>query len=65
MDMYIRTQPLTPSELKVFREKQTARNGEVMNVTDIKYTCDECDLAPTCDLAFDGYNTNGDCLLSK
>ena len=29
------------------------------------FTCDGCDLAKRCDFAFDPYNTNGDCLLSK
>lgn len=30
-----------------------------------EFTCDMCTSAPTCSLAFDGYNTNGDCLLEK
>lgn len=29
------------------------------------FTCDKCELAPTCTLAFDLYNTDGDCLASK
>jgi hypothetical protein len=34
-------------------------NGEIV------FTCDTCRFAPCCELAFDGYNTDGDCLLSK
>ena len=29
------------------------------------FTCDNCTRAPVCDLAFDAYNTDGDCLASK
>lgn len=32
---------------------------------DTVFTCDSCPTAPTCRLAFDGYNTNGDCLAEK
>lgn len=31
----------------------------------IVFTCDDCSFAPRCMLAFDAYNTDGDCLLSK
>ncbi len=31
----------------------------------IKFTCDECGARFTCDLAFDEYNQNGDCLAEK
>jgi len=30
-----------------------------------KYTCDECSITRTCTLAYDLYNTNGDCLADK
>lgn len=29
------------------------------------FTCDSCSFAPKCTLAFDFYNTDGDCLYSK
>lgn len=32
---------------------------------DIKFTCDKCGLRLVCDLAFDAYNTDGDCLAEK
>lgn len=33
--------------------------------TDIVFTCSTCVYAPTCEYAYDGYNTNGDCLQDK
>ncbi len=30
-----------------------------------KFTCDECGANDTCDLAWDLYNTDGDCLAEK
>lgn len=30
-----------------------------------EFTCDNCAHMPECSLAFDLYNTNGDCLASK
>lgn len=30
-----------------------------------KYTCDSCGAAPHCTLAFEPYNTDGDCLADK
>lgn len=29
------------------------------------FTCDTCPSNDTCEWAFDGYNTNGDCLAEK
>lgn len=34
-------------------------------VRDVEFTCDKCEWAPSCELAFDLYNTNGDCLADK
>lgn len=31
----------------------------------VKITCDMCDKKDSCDLAYDAYNTNGDCLAAK
>lgn len=31
----------------------------------IVFTCDSCERAPVCKLAFDPYNTDGDCLWDK
>ncbi len=32
---------------------------------DVVFTCDDCPAAPDCSLAFDQYNTCGDCLMEK
>jgi hypothetical protein len=32
---------------------------------DTKITCDMCDKRASCELAYDAYNTNGDCLAEK
>lgn len=32
---------------------------------ELKFTCDDCPAAKTCDFSFDAYNTDGDCLAEK
>lgn len=51
---------------------ETAKGGfssKSFNLSEIdhtdKYTCSKCSDVKTCPLAFDGYNTNGDCLAIK
>ena len=34
-------------------------------IREVEFTCDGCGHAPSCALAFDLYNTDGDCLASK
>jgi len=63
-DQWVRETPLTPQELAAYRAEQVAFQEEHFGPTQ-KYTCDECGLAPKCKLAFDGYNTDGDCLYEK
>lgn len=29
------------------------------------FTCDDCEFAPRCELAFDGWNMDGHCLMDK
>lgn len=50
---------MSPAEVAE-RRKMMAEFNEVD-----KYTCDDCSQAPICTLAFDSYNTNGDCLYEK
>lgn len=64
MDAWTREIPLRPAELIKYREQQNKHNDELGHHPE-KYTCDECDRAPKCKLAFDSYNTEGDCLYSK
>jgi hypothetical protein len=49
----------TVPELIRLREEFTKEHGEC------KCTCDWCCDALYCALAYDGYNTGGDCLLEK
>lgn len=65
-DPWLRKHPLTDEQLTEEREKMVSflvvEHGWC---GDVKFTCDGCELAKTCTLVFDGYNTDGDCLLSK
>ena len=61
---WTRETPLSPIELMAERRDMHARNNE-LGYTPDRYTCDDCAFAPRCKLAFDGYNTDGDCLYSK
>lgn len=53
----------TPGELVSLR-KAAAIDLAKRRIPD-KFTCDMCVDAARCSLAFDPYNTNGDCLASK
>lgn len=56
--MYVRD--LTDDELADVRALQIESNHDTDG-----YTCDTCQLARRCTLAWDQYNTDGDCLLEK
>lgn len=47
------------------RERRDARERWPFGDEPVEFTCDACAYAPRCRLAFDFYNTNGDCLLEK
>lgn len=54
--------PLTDAELAQARRASL----EFLDwPADLRFTCDGCPLAPRCSLAFDPYNTEGDCLYEK
>lgn len=59
--------PLTDTELHEL--KLSVKNnvdGNYRYETDCdRYTCNDCPLNKKCSLAFDPYNTDGDCLLDK
>ena len=63
--------PVTAEELAAERRRSLKlwRGGTACDwptpAEDVRFTCDECALAPRCALAFDHYNTDGDCLASK
>ena len=61
-DQWTHAVPLTEKQI------ETASNGIKHDLTELGYyfkyiTCDNCDIKSTCVLAFDIYNTDGDCLL--
>jgi len=54
--------PLTEEQLAADRKAQHVLNDFV---NEESYTCDTCEARYICPLVFDGYNTDGDCLMSK
>lgn len=58
-------EPRTPAQISKLRAESKVHLDIIYgHIVDV-FTCDDCTAAQTCSLAFDGYNTNGDCLLSK
>ena len=60
--------PRTDEEQKKIREEGVQDLVKLIVVDDrskVKFTCDECTSNRTCAYAFDGYNTDGDCLAEK
>ena len=64
VDNITRTVPLTEQELAADRARLVEMYRERVGVID-KFTCDDCGARFTCMLAFDAYNTDGDCLAEK
>ena len=65
-DGWIRKAPLSRAELAQLRQENVDFMEERgLGPIDGVFTCDSCNDAPICKLAFDAYNTNGDCLMSK
>lgn len=60
-DQFLLVNPRSPAKLAVIRQLSLEHNFEDAAC----FTCDDCEGAPRCLLAFDFYNTNGDCLASK
>jgi hypothetical protein len=53
---------LTEEQVAEERRRLTLLNG---HPEDVVYSCDSCGGRNDCAYAFDGYNTNGDCLAEK
>jgi hypothetical protein len=64
-DPYLYLVPLTTKELADERARAVAFHAAHFDLIDEGFTCDDCKTAPVCSLVFDGYNTDGDCLLDK
>lgn len=57
--------PMTEPEL-VLLEQRCRTDLAALGVGEsVKITCSDCARRATCVLAFDSYNTNGDCLYDK
>lgn len=56
--------PLTPEELAGL-EEESRFHAKAEGIDFERYTCKDCSLRTLCTLAFDDYNTDGDCLLEK
>lgn len=63
-DQWLWDSPRTAEELAAAR-KASIEHPQVGLPSDTTFTCDGCHLVSKCTLAFDSYNTDGDCLLSK
>ena len=65
MNDWLRPEPLTTEQLVKFREEQVKVVATLLANVPEKFTCDGCGLAGVCRLAWDAYNTDGDCLYDK
>lgn len=61
------TRPPRPGYLNVIERAESVLLGYDLEFWDEppEFTCDRCADMPSCTLAFDLYNTNGDCLATK
>ncbi len=62
-DEWTRKTPLSAEELNELKESAYA-DAAAEDKT-VEFTCDECGRAAVCHLAYDMYNTAGDCLWEK
>jgi len=65
LNPWLRAAPLTDDELKKERARRVEWLDEHFEMKVGKFTCDDCSMVRDCTLAFDGYNTDGDCLYDK
>jgi len=57
--------PRTPEQMAECRKESVAEAAKAVKNPPTAFTCDECGIANVCTLAFDLYNTDGDCLYDK
>jgi len=58
--------PISREEVLELRKSAIIKYGGMCNGIVIpEFTCDTCKLVTKCLLAYDLYNTNGDCLVDK
>jgi len=63
-DQWTRETPRTAEALVQLRTEAVADYAPHIGTIDA-FTCDDCPRALICELAFDAYNTDGDCLYDK
>jgi hypothetical protein len=63
-DQWLFKEPWSAERLAEYRKALKEYMKDHVTLSDV-LTCDSCGLVGVCSLAFDAYNTNGDCLLSK
>lgn len=64
LDDITRKAPLSETDLAADRARIVAIYAEQGMGIDA-FTCDDCGARYTCTLAFDAYNTDGDCIAEK
>jgi hypothetical protein len=64
-DRWLFAEPLSDSELNVVRLKAEVGSMDVRGRPVGEFNCFACKLQRRCVLAYDSWNTNGDCLLDK
>jgi hypothetical protein len=57
--------PLDDAGVRDLRARRAAVEADLGYAPPESYTCDGCTLVRVCLLAFDGWNTDGDCLREK
>ena len=60
-----RDEPFNEKQIKAYRSQMIDILDRQGHAPPESFTCDDCDDVDLCVLAFDPYNTNGDCLASK
>lgn len=62
---WLRKTPLTREQLEALRKEKIVFASKLLEKEPDQFTCDACRIADICKLAFDSYNTSGDCLYEK
>jgi len=63
-DPWLLQEPRTSEQVAALRKEKIAFYGPHVSIPET-FTCDGCGLVNVCTLAFDPYNSDGDCLHDK
>jgi len=64
-DPWTLKRPRTEKEMEALRKEAIDLTHKFITFKNKTYTCDNCDRKHVCTLAYDAYNTNGDCIYVK